>query len=401
MSSIKVKFRPSTIADQEGSIFYQIIHSRKVRALFPGYRIFQSEWNEKRAAITTAHRSERNPILISIRDHIRCDVERLAKIDRRLKSTGVEYAVEDIVEEFNRYTRECSIFNYTESLIAKMKQNGKIRTAETYKSTLNCFKKFRNNRDIMLDNITGDLMVSFESSLRLRGVAPNTIAFYTRILRAIYNRAVEEEIIEDRHPFRHVLTRIDKTVKRALPIDTIKKIYRLDLSQDPSLDHARDIFMLSFFLRGMSFIDMAFLKKSDLKNGHIYYRRRKTSQQLIIKWTNEMQAILNKYPENKSQYLLPIIRNTGINERRAYRNIGYNINRRLKKIAEILHIPIPLTLYVARHSWASTAKSKGIPLSVISEGMGHDSETTTQIYLASLDTTVVDQANALILNSLN
>lgn len=113
-----------------------------------------------------------------------------------------------------------------------------------------------------------------------------------------------------------------------------------------------------------------------------------------------MQSILDKYPDNPTQYLLPIIRTEGINERCAYRNIGYNINRNLKKIAAIAGINMPLTMYVARHSWASAAKAMGIPLSVISEGLGHDSEATTRIYLASLDTSVVDKANSLILSSL-
>ena len=150
----------------------------------------------------------------------------------------------------------------------------------------------------------------------------------------------------------------------------------------------------------MSFIDMAFLRKADMQNGRIIYRRRKTGQQLIIEWTKEMQMILDKYPENASEYLLPVIRNPGTNERCVYHNMAYNINRNLKQIAEMINLNIPLSLYVARHSWASIAKSKGIPISVISEGMGHDSETTTQIYLASLDTSVVDKANSLILGSL-
>ena len=110
--------------------------------------------------------------------------------------------------------------------------------------------------------------------------------------------------------------------------------------------------------------------------------------------------ILDKYPENASEYLLPVTRNPGRNERCVYHNMAYNINRNLKQIAEMINLNIPLSLYVARHSWASIAKSKGIPISVISEGMGHDSETTTQIYLASLDTSVVDKANSLILGSL-
>ncbi len=400
MASIKVKFRPSTVADHEGTIYYQIIHERKVRQLLTDYKVFSSEWDESRSMVTTTQKSERKSFILSIRERIRWDVERLTKIDRKLNSNGLTYTADDVIDEFNRYAHEYSLFNFMENIIARLKQNSKVRTSETYKSTLNSFKKFRKDEDIMLDCLTSEIMEAYEAWHKGRGVAPNTISFYTRILRAVYNRAVEDDIIENRNPFRHVYTGVDKTVKRALPLAVIKKIKTLDLSLTPALDYARDMFLMSFYLRGMSFIDMAFLKKSDLKNGYVTYRRRKTGQQLVIEWTKEMQMILDKYPENKSDYLLPIIRNSGLNERCTYRNTGYNINHNLKRIAEMVGVTIPLTLYVARHSWASAAKAKGIPLSVISEGMGHDSEATTQIYLASLDTSVVDKANSLILKSL-
>ena len=400
MASIKVKFRPSTVADHEGTIYYQIIHERKVRQLLSDYRVYPSEWDESRSMVITTQKSERKSFILSIRERIRWDVERLTKIDRKLNANGLIYTADDVIDEFNRYAHEYSLFNFMESIIAKLKQNGKVRTSETYKSTLNSFKKYREDEDIMLDCLTSEIMEAYEAWYHKRGVAPNTISFYTRILRAVYNRAVEDDIIENRNPFRKVYTGVDKTVKRALPLPVIKKIKALDLSLNASLDFARDMFLMSFFLRGMSFIDMAFLKKTDLKNGYVTYRRRKTGQQLIIEWTKEMQMILDKYPENESEYLLPIIRNPGTNERCTYRNVGYNINHNLKTIAGMVGVTIPLTLYVARHSWASAAKAKGIPLSVISEGMGHDSEATTQIYLASLDTSIVDKANSLILKCL-
>ena len=400
MASIKVKFRPSTVADHEGTIYYQIIHERKVRQLLSDYKVFPSEWDESRSMVTTTQKSERKAFILSIREHIRWDVERLNKIDKKLDANGLTYTADDVIYEFNRYANEYSLFNFMESIIVKLKQNGKVRTSETYKSALSSFKKFRQDEDIMLDCLTSEIMEAYEAWHKNRGVAPNTISFYTRILRAVYNRAIEDDIIENRNPFKHVYTGVDKTVKRALPLPVIKKIKALDLSLNTSLDYARDMFLMSFYLRGMSFIDMAFLKKTDLKNGYVTYRRRKTGQQLIIEWTKEMQMILDKYPENATDYLLPIIRNPGTNERCTYRNMGYNINHNLKKIAKMVGVQIPLTLYVARHSWASAAKAKGIPLSVISEGMGHDSEATTQIYLASLDTSVVDRANSLILKSL-
>lgn len=400
MASIKVKFRPSTVVDREGTIYFRVIHERKTRQLLTGYHVFPSEWDENRSMVTTSHKGEREMLLLSLRERIHRDVERLVRIDKRLAINRLSYTADDVIDEFNRYSLEYSLFGYMESIIDKFKQNGKIRTSETYRTTLNSFKKFRKNKDIMLDCITSEIMESYEAWHKNRGVVQNSISFDNRILRAVYNRAVENDIIENRNPFRHVYTGIDKTVKRALPLPLIRKIKALDLSLNSALDFARDMFMMSFYLRGMSFIDMAYLKKSDLKNGHITYRRRKTGQKLIIEWTKEMRAILDKYPENKSGYLLPIIKITGINERCAYRNAGYNINRNLKKVAAMVGITIPLTLYVARHSWASAAKAKGIPISVISEGMGHDSEITTQIYLASLDTSAVDKANAIILKSL-
>lgn len=400
MASIKVKFRPSQLPNHEGTIYYQIIHERKPRQLLTEYHVFPSEWDENRSMVITTQKSERKSFILSIRERIRWDIERLTKIIRKLENEGIPYTADDVIDEFNRYANEYSLFNYMESMIAKLKQNGKIRTSETYSAALNSFKKFRNDEDIMLDCINTEVMEAYEAWHHNRGNIPNTISFYTRILRAVYHRAVEDDIIENRNPFRHVYTGVDKTVKRALPLKTIKKIKALDLSLHPTLDYARDMFMMSFMLRGMSFIDMAYLRKTDLTNGYIIYRRRKTGQQLTIAWTTEMQMITDKYPENTSEYLLPIIRNSGINERCAYRNVGYLINRNLKKVAEMTNIKIPLTMYVARHSWASAAKAKGIPLSVISEGMGHDSEATTQIYLASLDTSVIDKANSLILKSL-
>lgn len=400
MATVKVKFKPSAVADHLGTIFYQILHERKQRQLFSDYHVFPSEWDEGRSMVTTTQESERKLLILSIRERIRWDMERLNKIIRKLDYDGLTYTAEDVIEEFNRRTNEYTVFNYMEGIIIKLKRNGKIRTSETYTSALNSFRKFRDNQDMMLDCLTSEIMEAYEAWHQRRGVAPNTISFYARILRAAYNRAVEEGITENRNPFRHVYTGIDKTIKRALPLSMIRKIRSLDLSLQPSLDFARDMFMMSFMLRGMSFIDMAYLRKSDLANGYITYRRRKTGQQLIIQWTKEMQAMLDKYPENTSDYLLPIICRPELDDRSTYRNVGYNINHNLKRVAEKAGIMIPLTLYVARHSWASVAKAKGIPLSVISEGMGHDREATTQIYLASLDTSVVDKANSIIIQSL-
>lgn len=381
MTSIKVKFRPSTDAEREGAIYYQIIHDRKVRQCSTPYRAFPKEWQTR------------------FREETRRDVERLTRIVRRMESRGTVLSADDIVEEFKLYRSRYSLFRFMESVIMNLKECGKIRTAETYTATLQSFSRFRRGRDLMLDEITPDLIQAYEAYLRARGAVPNTASFYMRILRAVYNRAVESEAIEQRNPFRHVYTGTERTVKRAIPIAAISRIKNLELPRGSKMDFARDMFMLSFYLRGMSFVDMAFLRKKDRADNHVTYRRRKTGQRLDIAWTKEMQSIVEKYPPNPTQYLLPILTNPLSDERIAYRNRASCINRQLKTIARMTNLKIPLTLYCARHSWASAARTKGIPVSIISEGMGHDSEATTQIYLASLETSVIDRANALIIRS--
>lgn len=157
--------------------------------------------------------------------------------------------------------------------------------------------------------------------------------------------------------------------------------------------------MLSFYLRGMSLIDMAYLRRSDLRGGYLTYRRRKTGQTLVIKWTDEMQQVIDSYPA-AGEYLLPIINPDGGDDRKVYRNKASMINRRLGVVGDMVGINHSLTMYCARHSWATAARSKGIPLSVISEGLGHESESTTLIYLASIESSAVDHANSIILKEL-
>lgn len=294
-----------------------------------------------------------------------------------------------------------SFFSFMGDVIIGLRALGKVRTTETYIAALNSFKRFRNGRDLRLDELDSTLMMAYETYLKHSGLCPNTSSFYMRILRAVYNRAVDNGLIAQRYPFKHVYTGVDKTVKRAVPLETIRQIKELDLSAKPSLDFARDMFLFSFYTRGMSFVDMAFLRKADLSNGILTYRRRKTGQQLFIRWERNMQAIVEKYDTSHSCYLLPIIKpHHRVEESRQYLYASHNINRSLKIIGRMLGLCVPLTMYVSRHAWASIAKSKNVPLSVISEGMGHDSEATTRIYLASLDTQAVDEANKMILESL-
>lgn len=215
-----------------------------------------------------------------------------------------------------------------------------------------------------------------------------------------YRKAVGEGLALPADPFENVYTGVDKTSKRAATLTDIKHIKQLDLSDHKSLEFARDIFLFSFYMRGMSFIDLAYLRKKDLNSGFVSYSRRKTGKKLIIRWEKQMQEIIDRYGDSETQYLLPIIEREDGTERRQYRNKMLLVNRKLKKIAARAGLTTPLTMYVARHSWASIAKTKNISIGIISEAMGHDSETTTQIYLSSIQTNQIDNANRNILKDL-
>ena len=397
MTSIKVKFRPSTVDGKEGGLYFQIIHNRVVRQLNTDYKVFAEEWDAESESIVI--KGNRSYFLLGIQERLSWDVARLEKVVRTLETEHRRFAADDVITLFHKQAKESSLFTFMHSVIALLKQLGQVRTSETYTATLKSFMEFREEQDVPLDGISSDLMLLYEAHLKARGVRMNTISFYMRNLRAVYNRAVEKGLTPQNNPFRHVYTGVDKTVKRAIPIKEIKALKALDLSMKPSLDFARDMFMFSFYTRGMSFVDMAYLKKSDLKIGILTYRRRKTGQQLTIKWEKCMEDIVTKYPSNETEYLLPIIKKQG-NERKQYDNALHLVNYHLKELSTMLKLQRPLTMYVARHSWASAAKAKNVPLSVISEGMGHDSEATTQIYLASLETSVVDKANKMILGLL-
>ena len=399
MASIKVKFRPSTNESKEGTIYYQIIQNRVIRQLKTDYRLFMHEWNEDENAINTTNGSRLHH-LQSIEERIDWDIKRLQNIIKQLENKRVKYTADDIISTFQKQANEQSLFNFMQGVIAQLQQMGKQRTSETYRCTLKSFMQFRENKDILLADIDSDLILMYEAYLRGRGLTKNSTSFYMRILRAVYNRAVEKDLITNRNPFKHVYTGIDKTIKRAIPLKAIKQIKNLDLSLQPSLDFARDMFLFSFYTRGMSFIDMAYLKKKDLSNGILSYRRRKTGQQLFIRWERCMQEIVDKYDNQQSEFLLPIIKRADKDNRLQYQSALRFVNNHLKSVVALLNIGITISMYTARHSWASIAKSKNIPISVISEGMGHDSEMTTQIYLASLDNAVVDRANAQILKDL-
>lgn len=398
MATIKIKFRASNIDDKEGSIYYQIIHDSVIRHIKTGFKVFNNEWLTYEAKIFIGNINEKRSLYLNIiNTRIKMDIKRLECIVKSLSNKN--YTIDDILDIYQKQHKGKTLFNFMLEIITRYNELGKIRTAETYVAALSSFITFQEGSDISLNLIDSDLLESYESFLKHKGITLNTISFYMKKLRAVYNRAIDKKLLLQQNPFKKVYTSIEKTNKRAIPLKYISRIKDLDLSLYPDMEFARDIFLFSFYTRGMSFVDIAYLRKKDLKNGVLNYIRRKTGQRLQIKWEKCMQIIIEKYNDKNIEYMFPIIINN-YQHRKQYIDYMGKINKLLKKVAFYSGLECNLTMYVARHSWASVAKSKNIPISVICEGMGHDSENTTQIYLAALESEVIDKANKLILNSI-
>lgn len=286
---------------------------------------------------------------------------------------------------------------FIEEQIKQLREEHRFGTANNYEKTKRSLESFLRNKKLTFTNFNEQLITDYNTYLISKGLMRNSISFYMRNLRAIYNKAVKQKIVRKKDLFLEVYTGIDKTRKRAVDEELISKLYNLKLDNNDSLSFTRDIFIFSYCMRGMSFVDIAYLKKTDISNGVISYCRRKTGQLMNVRIESCMQYIINRYMDEKSEYIFPIIKSDDKGEAyKQYRSAINIYNRNLGVLSDMIGSGCKLSSYTARHSWATAARKHDVPISVISAGMGHSSETTTQIYLKSIEDDVLDRANAEI-----
>ena len=402
MATVKIKFRASSVAGKEGTLYYHIIHQRKLRWISTDYHVYPEEWNARKSSVIVSNSNNRQAHLQLIQSQIDWEMKQMQCIIHDKEMDGVSYSVDDLANEIQQLPTSQSVFMFFRQQIAKKEQMQCVGTKNNYTNAVNRFIEFRNQKDLTFSQMTADMMEMYQAWLWNRGVGQNTVSFYLRTLRTLHHNAVEAGQATPNDIFAHVQTTNVRTAKRAISVKDIRKIEKLELQIGSSIDKARDLFLLSFYLRGMAFVDMAFLKKSDLKCGMVSYNRRKTHQNLNIEWIKPMQAIINKYAEQTkdSPYMLPILTGKETSPYTQYRKVEYNTNYNLKKIGKMIGLKIPLTTYVARHTWASIALHMNIPIATISEGMGHNSYKTTQIYLESIDVATINEANRRIIRKI-
>ena len=386
MATIKLKFRPSSVPEAEGTLYYQVIHKRKVKYISTEHHIYADEWDEKAETIVVAAESERKGTLTMMQCKIDKAFKQLRSILDRTERCHKDYTVEDLCKAFIKEQTYKTVFVFLHEQATKKEQMKRLGTARTYGNAYRRFKAFREDVDLSFDELTPDMIECYEAWLIDRRLKQNSIRCYLRTLNTLLCKAVAEGLLSNRNLFSRVRLSYVKTTKRAISEKELKVIANLELPKHSTMALARDIFMFSFYMRGMPFVDIAYLRKTDLKNGMWTYCRRKTNQCLMVEWEKAQQKILDRYAHQTENgpYLLPIINKEDGTEYLQYQRMQTNINRALKKIGEMAELKMPLTTYVARHTWASVARDMNIPISIISEGMGHNSIKTTQVYLNSM-----------------
>lgn len=398
MATLKVKLRPSSVGNKKGTIYYQLTHRRKVRQITSSVHLLPQDWDGETQCV--------RPSVVDsgeLQNRIDADLRLLRRMIRCREAVGDDYDVDEIVAGFRRPHSRQYVLSYLRDQIVWLRNARRLGTARNYERTLNSFSQFLGGDDIPFGMMTELLVHDYGVYLEQRGIVRNSISFYMRILRSVYNKAVRQHYVEQTFPFQNVYTGIDRTRKRAVGEEVIRQLYRLDLGRQPALDFARDLFIFSYCSRGMAFVDMAYLKKRNVSNGTICYMRHKTRQLLCIKVETPLSCILDKYAlrTQGSPFVFPILRGRDAEEDfKAYQTALNTQNRMLRKLAQLLPEYCKLTSYTSRHTWATAARDHNVPLSVISAGLGHTSERTTRIYLTMLENSVIDSANHLLLQNL-
>ncbi|WP_164977374.1 site-specific integrase [Ancylomarina salipaludis] len=398
MASVKIVFYKHKVLDDGTSpIVLQIIHKRIRRIHSLKYSCKIDEWDDNQKIIKSKDKSQKH-FIREMNMHFEESLLKVKKIILELEREAKNYTVDDIISKL-KGVDSASVLDFIEKRIEELYKQKKDGNAQAYKNHYGVIGQFIKSKDFTFDQMTYKWLKKFETYLISRGNSTNGISFQMRTLRAIYNRAIKEKLAKkENYPFDDYKIHSTKTQKRALKKEEIIKIRDLDLTGKPAVERARDIFMFSFYCMGMSFVDIAYLKVEDIRNGRLYYSRQKTSQQYNFELLPPAMEIIKKYSDlrNPDEYVFPIIDPDNDDPYRSYQTQRQKTNHKLKDVAKLLEISTSLTSYVARHSWATIAKRSGVPTAVISEGLGHTTEKTTQIYLDSFENEVLDAANRLI-----
>jgi integrase/recombinase XerD len=377
-------------------------HNGLTTAIPIGIGIKEKDWDENSRSVLKSYTGLSTVARLNnlIQSHKKDAMDIILKLqEQEILNT---LSVVELKAKIIKKNKTQSFFEFAETLIEDFKATNKIGTARCYKGVVDVLKEFAKGKSLSFTDISYNFLIKFENNHIQKGNAYNGLSVYLRTVRAIFNKAIKAGIIEKEvYPFAVYKIKSEPTQKRALDLDLLKTIIQKKIKPKDVCFHARNYFVCSYMLYGMNFTDMAFLKKTDLVNNRIQYKRKKTSKFYDIKVTPNLEKILSYYMnlDKESEYIFPIIkRDTPLLQDKDIQWARKRYNKKLKLLATACGIDTNLTSYVSRHSFATQAMLHQVPLNAISTMLGHSSLKTTEVYIKSLPSEILDNYNMMILD---
>lgn len=314
-----------------------------------------------------------------------------------LKVLEREFSASSLIDKMNKPIKSKTVDEVFQEQISKLtieKRNGYMLSV---KQVYNSLLKFNKHLNIYFSDIDISWLKKYETWLRGQGIKENTIGIRFRTLRVLYNIAIEEEIVKaEYYPFKNYkVSRLhQQTAKRAISKEQINQVIGYN-SNNRYVKLAIDLFAFSYLMGGINFVDIAYLTNENLYESKLVYTRRKTGKLIKLPLQDKATELIKAYQNNDSPYLFPILSTLHHTEQQKANRVHKvitQINNKLKQVGKELEIPIDLTTYVARHSFATILKKAGVNTSLICESLGHSSEKVTQIYLDSFDNEQINEA---------
>ena len=399
-ASIKATlFIHKTLKNGQHPIILQIIKDRKVRKISIGYSAKKDEWD-----FSENKPSKKHPLRKELEAVISMKMATLSKQVLALELQADNYSAETVVKKVKRKKASNSVNGYFEEVIKGLKKNNKIGNADIYQTCKNVIFTYTGNKELAFFEVDYTFLKKLESSWREKGWKESSISAYMRTFRALFNRAIKEEIIEQTvYPFKtYKIGKLNTaTQKRALNRKQITTIEKLKLPINSAIWHAQNIFLFSYYSMGTNFVDMANLTKEKISKDQLQYTRTKTHKLYNTPLHPKAKEILNYYIKVQTdKYIFPIFSEkahiTAQQKANRLHKVLQRVNKDLKTIAEKCKISETLTTYVARHSAATILKREGISTSKIKDLLGHETEEITQVYLDSFENSELTTAVGLL-----
>ncbi len=400
--------------DNTYPISLRVFH-KKTRIVALDYSTSIGGWDEKNHRLKKSAIANKNLNCLEINEDIDDKLQIAKAIIKNfgvdIKKINVDQLVNrikagwdaKIISTERRSVNDCiQLLKWTSILVKRKERANSPSTAEWYANSVSAFLRFNGIEDIKLDDISVSHFKEFLVEAKAKNVKSSSINSYLRGIRAIYNKALDEDkFVLVKNPFdKFKIPSSQKTKKRATSKESFLQIRKLKYSEECALWHTKNYILIMFNCRGMNLIDLVKLKVENIQGERLYYGRSKTGDPLSVKITKELARILSYYSKNKSNrdFLFPSYYDGSTQSYEKYKSIRRRINERFKKIAKDAGITENFTTYSIRHSWATIAKHMGISTEIISEGLGHNSLRTTEIYLKSFENHTIDDANEKIVS---